>query len=186
MIKRINLLLLALLSAVVAQASTAFHSWAERPVMGWNSWDFYGTSVDEAKAKAQADYMAAHLLAHGWNLITVDIQRYQPNPDGFDYNANPTPVMDEWGRLTPAPVRFPAAADGAGLKPLADSLTLDVSRDALSLKGHNWHLSEFADGSDPAAPETVVETTRNLGKARTLTLRLVPGGGYAATLSLTH
>ena len=64
-----------------------------------------------------------------------------------------------------------------------DALTLDVSLDALGLKGRNWQLREFADGADPAAPETVIETTRDLGKARTLTLRLVPGGGYAAVLS---
>ena len=65
-----------------------------------------------------------------------------------------------------------------------DALTLDVSLDALGLKGRDWHLREFADGADPDAPETVVETTRDLGDTRTLTLRLAPGGGYAATLSL--
>ena len=64
-----------------------------------------------------------------------------------------------------------------------DALTLDVSLNALGLKGRDWQLREFADGADPAAPETVVETTRNLGDTRTLTLRLAPGGGYAATLS---
>jgi len=88
--------------------------------MGWNSWDFYGTSINEAKSKAQADYMAANLLSHGWNLITVDIQWYEPNATGFNYNANATLVMDEWGRLTPATNRFPSAAGGAGFKPLAD------------------------------------------------------------------
>jgi alpha-galactosidase len=101
-------------------AEPVFHSWAERPVMGWNSWDFYGTSINEAKSKAQADYMAANLLPHGWNLITVDIQWYEPNATGFNYNANATLVMDEWGRLTPATNRFPSAAGGAGFKPLAD------------------------------------------------------------------
>ena len=63
-----------------------------------------------------------------------------------------------------------------------DALALDVSLDALGLKDRNWQLREFADGADPSAPETVVETTLDLGKASTLTLRLVPGGGYAATL----
>ena len=88
--------------------------------MGWNSWDFYGTSINEDKAKAQADYMAANLLSHGWNLITVDIQWYEPNASGFNYDANATLVMDEWGRLTPATNRFPSAAGGSGFKPLAD------------------------------------------------------------------
>lgn len=103
-------------------ADPAFHSWAPRPVMGWNSWDFYGTSINEAKTKAHADYMAANLLSHGWNLITVDIQWYQPNATGFGYDAGAIPihVVDEWGRMNPATNRFPSAADGAGFKPLAD------------------------------------------------------------------
>ncbi|MCW1924532.1 glycoside hydrolase family 27 protein [Luteolibacter arcticus] len=114
------LLPLCLVFSPLLSAETAFHAWAERPVMGWNSWDFYGTSINETKSKAQADYMAANLLAHGWDLITVDIQWYEPNATGFNYNANATLVMDEWGRLTPATNRFPSAAGGAGFKPLAD------------------------------------------------------------------
>ncbi|HSI07959.1 MAG TPA: glycoside hydrolase family 97 protein [Rariglobus sp.] len=65
-----------------------------------------------------------------------------------------------------------------------EALTLDVPLAALGAKGRGWKLREFADGADPAAPETVVETTRDLGDTRTLTLRLSPSGGYAATLSL--
>ncbi len=88
--------------------------------MGWNSWDFYGTTLNEERTKAQADYMAEELLEHGWNLITVDIQWYEPNASGFNYDADATLVMDEWGRLTPATNRFPSASGGAGFKPLAD------------------------------------------------------------------
>ena len=88
--------------------------------MGWNSWDYYGTTVNEERTKAQADYMAANLLAHGWNLITVDIQWYEPNATGFNYNPAATLVMDEWGRLLPATNRFPSAAGGVGFKALAD------------------------------------------------------------------
>lgn len=66
-----------------------------------------------------------------------------------------------------------------------DALTLEVPLDFLGRRGgRDWRLREFADGTDPAAPETVVETTRELGKARTLTLRLAPdGGGYAAVFT---
>jgi alpha-glucosidase len=64
-----------------------------------------------------------------------------------------------------------------------DALTLDVPLAALGLQDRGWKLHEFADGADPAAPETVVETTRDLGDARTLSLRLSPDGGYTAILA---
>ena len=47
---------------------------APTPPMGWNSYDYYDTTVDEAAVKANADYMAKHLKAYGWEYIVVDIQ----------------------------------------------------------------------------------------------------------------
>ncbi len=61
--------------------------------------------------------------------------------------------------------------------------TLDVRLDFLRSQSGNWSLREFADGDDPAAPETVVETTRELGKARNLSIHLQGGGGYAAVIA---
>jgi hypothetical protein len=87
--------------------------------MGWNSWDAFGTTVTEAQVKAQADFMAEHLLPHGWRILTVDIQWYEPGASGHTYRADAPLVMDEWGRLLPAPNRFPSAAGGAGFEPLA-------------------------------------------------------------------
>ena len=54
------------------------------------------------------------------SILTVDIQWYEPGASGHDYRPDAPLVMDEWGRLLPAPNRFPSAADGAGFKPLAD------------------------------------------------------------------
>lgn len=121
----VSFLSAALVLSSSLHAQLAFHSWAGRPVMGWNSWDFYGTTVTEDQTKAQADYMAANLLPHGWNLITVDIQWYAPNPAGdgsyFNYDTpNNQLVMDGNGRLQPAATRFPSAAGGAGFTALAD------------------------------------------------------------------
>jgi hypothetical protein len=90
------------------------------PPMGWNSWDAFGTTVTEQEVKANADYMAAHLKQHGWQYIVVDIQWSEPNPKTHGYRPNADLVMDEYGRLTPAPNRFPSSAGGKGFKPLAD------------------------------------------------------------------
>jgi hypothetical protein len=88
--------------------------------MGWNSWDAFGTTLTEAQAKGQADFMAEHLLPHGWRILTVDIQWYEPGASGYAYRPDAPLVMDEWGRLLPAPNRFPSAAGGGGFRPLAD------------------------------------------------------------------
>ena len=88
--------------------------------MGWNSWDCFGTTVTEDHTKAQADYFAKHLKPHGWEYIVVDIQWYEPGSAGHGYREGAPLTMDGFGRLLPAPNKFPASVDGAGFKPLAD------------------------------------------------------------------
>jgi hypothetical protein len=102
------------------KSAPAFWEWARTPPMGWNSWDSFGTAVTEAEVKAQANYMSEHLLAHGFEYLVVDIQWYEPNAVGHDYHKGAELVMDQYGRLQPAPNRFPSAAQGAGFKALAD------------------------------------------------------------------
>ncbi|WP_407359171.1 glycoside hydrolase family 27 protein [Microbacterium sp. LTA6] len=89
------------------------------PPMGWNSWDCYGTTVTEAEVLANAEFMAAHLLAHGWDTVVVDIDWSDPAARSHGYNADAPLELDEWGRLIPDPVRFPSSAGGAGFGPLA-------------------------------------------------------------------
>ncbi|MEO8181727.1 MAG: GrpB family protein [Deltaproteobacteria bacterium] len=97
-----------------------FHAWAARPPLGWNSWDCFATTVREEQVKEQADYMASALAQHGWRYVVVDIQWYEPGATGFLYRAGAELTLDAWGRLLPAPERFPSSRDGAGFKPLAD------------------------------------------------------------------
>lgn len=106
--------------ARAAEARPAFRDWAPRPPMGWNSWDNFATTLTEAQAKAQADFLAVHLKPHGWEYLVVDIQWYEPGATGHAYRPEAVLVMDGFGRLQPAPNRFPSAADGAGFRPLAD------------------------------------------------------------------
>jgi hypothetical protein len=100
-------------------ARPAFLDWAQTPPMGWNSWDAFGTSITEEQARAQADFMAEHLLPFGWNVLTVDIQWYEPDAQGHGYRKDAALAMDGFGRLQPAPNRFPSAAGGRGFAPLA-------------------------------------------------------------------
>lgn len=93
---------------------------AKTPPLGWNSWDCYGAGVDEKQLKENADYMAKYLKPYGWEYIVCDIQWYEPNAKGNDYNNFAPLNMDEYGRLMPAENRFPSAKDGKGFKPIAD------------------------------------------------------------------
>src|SRR5690242_5558881 len=72
--------------------ATTFLSWAPRPPMGWNSWDCFGCTVTEQLTKENADYVATNLVKHGWQYIVVDIQWYEPQSTGWEYNPNPKPV----------------------------------------------------------------------------------------------
>lgn len=100
------------------------NKFAQTPPMGWNSYDYYDTAVNEDQIKANADYMAAHLKPFGWEYVVVDIQWYAYGAgsmrDKHQYIPFSRLEMDEYGRLLPCPERFPSAADGAGFRPLAD------------------------------------------------------------------
>ncbi|MEO8763824.1 MAG: NPCBM/NEW2 domain-containing protein, partial [Ginsengibacter sp.] len=111
-------------TSLFAQNSAGdFHQWAPTPPMGWNSWDCYGPTVNEAEVKANADYMAEHLKNYGWRYIVVDIRWYVANDKSHGYNENdPQYSIDRYGRFLPAVNRFPSAAGGKGFGPLADYL----------------------------------------------------------------
>ncbi|OOQ56770.1 glycoside hydrolase family 27 protein [Mucilaginibacter pedocola] len=104
---------------------------AERPPMGWNSYNCFGSAVHEDEVKANTDYMADKLKAYGWEYIVVDFLWSYDNPPGsnignpfqlrlHDGSYVPWLTMDKWGRLTPQPTKFPSAFGGAGFKPLSD------------------------------------------------------------------
>ncbi|MBO9718167.1 MAG: hypothetical protein J7507_15535, partial [Pseudoxanthomonas sp.] len=111
---------LVLLLASTTAPAADFHDWAPAPPMGWNSWDAFGTTVTEQQIHEQAEVMATRLKPHGWQYLTVDIQWYQPTSRGHSYEVGARLTMDGYGRLQPAPEKFPSAADGHGFRPLAD------------------------------------------------------------------
>lgn len=133
---------------------------ASTPPMGWNSWDCFGTSVTEDEVKANAEYMAANLLKHGWEYIVIDIQWSEPNAKAHGYRKFAKLEMDKYGRLIPAVNRFPSSADGKGFKPLAEyihnlglKLGIHIMRgiprqavkENLLIKNTEYHAQDIAD-----------------------------------------
>jgi len=93
---------------------------AATPPMGWNSWDAYGTTVNETQFKANARWLADHLKSSGWQYVVVDMEWFVTNPLPAGNSPESQFSMDDHGRYTPAINRFPSAGRGAGFKPLAD------------------------------------------------------------------
>lgn len=95
------------------------------PPMGWNSYDYYNTTVNEEQVRKNAEYMAKNLKKYGWEYVVIDIQWSDPdagkrNKEGIQYIPFSRFCIDEYSRQIPAENRFPSAANGAGFKPLAD------------------------------------------------------------------
>lgn len=78
------------------------------PPMGWNSWDCYGASVTEEALMGNAEYMAENLKRHGWEYVVCDIQWSESTAVSTAYHPFAKLCMDEYGRLIPAPNRFPS------------------------------------------------------------------------------
>ena len=93
---------------------------AATPPMGWNSWDGYGTTINEAQFKANANWFSEHLKSFGWQYVVIDMEWFVRNPVPEGNSKNSQYSLDEFGRYIPPENRFPSAANGRGFKQLAD------------------------------------------------------------------
>jgi hypothetical protein len=136
---------------------------AAKPPMGWNSYDSYGATINEADFKANAEWLASHLKPFGWEYVVIDIEWYasDPAPEGNSKTSHYT--VDGYGRFVPAPNRFPSAAGNAGFKPLADyvhslglkfgihmvrGLPKQAVENNLPIAGSKFHAADAADKLD--------------------------------------
>jgi alpha-galactosidase len=103
------------------KAKSAGSALAQKPPLGWNSYDCFGHLATEQDIKANADYMAQNLKQHGWEYIVVDFLWYAENLTPINLrDKNPVQDIDDYGRLIPSVALHPSSAGGRGFKPLAD------------------------------------------------------------------
>ena len=148
-----------LLFSVAPAGSQITGTASAMPPMGWNSWDSYGTTVNEAAVKANAEWMAKHLKEFGWQYVVVDMEWFVTNPVPEGNAKDSIYSLDKNGRYTPAPNRFPSASKD-GFKPLADyvhSLGLKfgihilqgIPKEAVNqnspIEGSAFHAADVAD-----------------------------------------
>jgi alpha-galactosidase len=146
-----------------------FLDWAPTPPMGWNSWDCFGAGVTEHDAMANADYMDQHLKSHGWNIITIDIQWYEPQAHTDQYRKGAVLEMDSNGRLLPAGNRFPLTKETHSFKAIGDALHAKglkfglhlmrgIPRQAVDqnvpILGTSFHAADIADKNSTCAWNT--------------------------------
>ncbi len=155
---RAEALLLALLCVMGVSVAREV---APTPPMGWNSWDSFGLTIDEADFKANAAELAK-LRSYGWTYAVVDEGWYMGNPFG-DKLANRQYILDAHGLLVPAEARFPSSAGGRGFKSLADwvhaqglkfglHIVRGIPKQAveanLPIAGSSFHAVDAADTQD--------------------------------------
>ena len=60
--------------------------------MGWNSYDYYDTTVTEEQVKANADYMAANLKDCGWSMWWWISSGTRKTPGAAEANSSTFPL----------------------------------------------------------------------------------------------
>jgi len=151
---------LGLLSAFAV--SLQAQSPAPTPPMGWNSWDAYGLTIDEADFKANTTVLAG-VAKYGWKYSVIDEGWYMANTEGKTL-ADKKYLWDQNGLLIPVPSRFPSAANGQGFKPIADwvhaqglkfgihivrGIPKQVVEANLPIAGSELHSQDAADMTSP-------------------------------------
>ena len=144
-------------------AETQVSTLATTPPMGWNSWDGYGTTINETDFKDNVDWFAEHLKTYGWRYVVVDADWFVTNPVPEGNSKTFQYVMDDYGRYLPAVNRSPSNGGRAGFKPLADyvhalglkfgiHILRGIPKQAVAqnlvIEGSTYHAADAADASD--------------------------------------
>ncbi len=88
---------------------------ADKPPLGWNSWDSYGLSVTEAEWKSNVQWFHEHLQPAGWQYVVLDEGWYLQHPEhahNKDDHGDQGYTLDGYGQFLPAPNRFPEGLSG--------------------------------------------------------------------------
>lgn len=115
----------AVLLLAVLQVRGQEKTLAPTPPMGWNSWDSYGLTVNEAEFRANMVVMAAQLKEFGWQYVVVDEGWYLENPELATMPEALRYTINARGQYEPAANRFPTSEFGGGFKPLSDAVHKD-------------------------------------------------------------
>ena len=83
--------------AVVGAQALAQKDVAQRPPLGWNSWDAYGLSITEPAFRANVSVQEEKLLGHGWTYSVIDEGWFFENPQDRDKPETLRYAIDPYG-----------------------------------------------------------------------------------------
>lgn len=110
--------LIFLIGSRAVHAQTRIQSFAQKPPLGFNSFDSYRTYLSEDKARALMDVMAEKYRPFGYEYFVIDAG-WARNVELYPGTMYPSKrvgvAMDEFGLLEPCKMYFPN-----GIKTLAD------------------------------------------------------------------
>jgi alpha-galactosidase len=148
--------------AIFAATPSHPQTLAPTPPMGWNSWDAYGLTINEADYKANATVLA-QMQRYGWKYAVIDEGWYMANPAGKTLEDKQY-LWSTNGLLIPVQSRFPSSANDAGFKPLADwvhaqglkfgihivrGIPRQVVKENLPIADSSFHAEDAADTTSP-------------------------------------
>jgi alpha-galactosidase len=151
----------ALVSFLAVSSLSHAQTLAPTPPMGWNSWDAYGWTIDEADFKANASVLAG-MKEFGWQYAVIDEGWYMADVNGANLEAKKY-LWNGNGILIPVENRFPSSANGAGFKPLADwvhaqglkfgihivrGIPRQVVKANLPIDGTSFHAADAGDTTE--------------------------------------
>jgi len=131
---------------------------APTPPMGWNSWDAYGLTIDEAQYRDNVKVLVG-IQEFGWKYAVIDEGWYMADPFASTVEAHKY-LWNGNGILIPVASRFPSSVGGAGFKPLADwvhaqglkfgihivrGIPRQVVKQNLPIAGSTFHAADAAD-----------------------------------------
>jgi len=155
----ISLFLLISLNQINAQSAKKLKA----PYLGWNSFDCYGTAINEALLKENLDAFIVKLKPYGYEYFVIDAgwYGYSELKPGMKWPSDGDPrhfTYDEYGRFCPSKELFPngfkeiiAHAHNHGLK-FGLHLMRGISREAveknLPVKGTKYFAADIANKKD--------------------------------------
>jgi len=139
---------------------------AERPPLGWNSWDAYGLTITESQFRDNVEVLATKLKPFGWQYAVIDEGWFLKNPHDLNTPGKAIYEIDANGRYNPVPERFPSAiidgknqgfralgdyVHGAGLKfgiHIVRGIPREAVRQDLPIANSRFRAGDAADTSD--------------------------------------